>query len=163
LDTDITPQGYIEFNSLPPSGPHDYGKVGIAMGCNDKEYFHLNYGNGYMGLGTNNPDERLTVKGKIHAEEVRIDLQVPADYVFQKYYTGTSALKEDYKMPSLKEVERFIKENHHLSDIPSAKEIQEKGLELGEMTNLLLQKIEEMTLYIIEQEKRIKFLETKFN
>lgn len=163
LITDITPQGYIEFNSIPPSGVgtaenHRYDKVGITMGHGNQEYFRMNYGNGFIGLGTNDPDERLTVKGKIHAEEVKIDLQVPADYVFQKYYTGRSSLKEEYKLPSLEEVEKFTKENHHLPEIPSAKEIQENGLQLGEMTNLLLQKIEEMTIYIIEQQKQIEQL-----
>jgi hypothetical protein len=112
-----------------------------------------------IGIGTSNPDEKLTVKGKIHAEEVRVDLLVPADYVFQKYYTGASALKSDYVMPSLAEVEKYTKANNHLPSVPSAKEIKEKGLQLGEMSNLLLQKIEELTLYIIEQNKRIEKLE----
>lgn len=101
-------------------------------------------------------NEKLTVKGKIHAEEVRVDLQVPADYVFQKYYTGKSDLKSDYVMPTLAEVEKFTKENNHLPSVPSAQEIKDKGLQLGEMSNAMLQKIEELTLYIIEQNKEIK-------
>lgn len=112
--------------------------------------------NGYVGIGSINPDEKLTVKGKIHAEEVRVDLQVPADYVFQKYYTGKSDLKSDYVMPTLAEVEKFTKENNHLPSVPSAQEIKDKGLQLGEMSNAMLQKIEELTLYIIEQNKEIK-------
>lgn len=64
-------------------------------------------------------------------------------------------------MPTLAEIEKYTKENNHLPNIPSAKEIQEKGFQIGEMTNLLLQKIEELTLYIIEQQKRIEALETK--
>lgn len=118
---------------------------------------------GMIGIGTKNPDEKLTVKGKIHSEEVRVDLQVPADYVFQKYYNGSSTLKEDYNMPTLEEVEEFTKANHHLPEIPSATQIKEEGLHLKEMTNLLLQKIEELTLYTIEQEKRIKALEKKLS
>lgn len=116
---------------------------------------------GKLGIGTANPDERLTVKGKIHAEEIKVDLAVPADYVFQKYFTGFSSLKPDYVMPSLNEIETFVKQNHHLPNIPSAKEIQQNGLQLGEMNNLLLQKVEELTLYIIEQNKRIEALEAK--
>lgn len=112
-----------------------------------------------VGIGSINPDSKLTVKGKIHCEEVVVDLSVPADYVFQKYYTGSAPLKQDYTMPTLKEIENFTKKNHHLPNIPSAKKIQEEGLELKEMTNLLLQKIEELTLYTIEQEKRIQLLE----
>jgi len=118
---------------------------------------------GKVGIGTRNPDSKLTVKGQIHCQEVLVDLAVPADYVFQKYYTGASSLKEDYIMPTLEEVETFTKENHHLPNVPSAKTIQEGGLQLKEMTNVLLQKIEELTLYTIEQEKRIKALEAQLH
>lgn len=116
---------------------------------------------GKVGIGSVNPDEMLTVKGKIHAEEVKVDLNVPADYVFEKYYNGSSELKNDYNMPTLEEVEAFTKANNHLPEIPSAIEIQKNGLELSMMTNLLLQKIEELTLYTIEQEKRINRLEAE--
>lgn len=118
---------------------------------------------GNVGVGSVNPDSKLTVKGKIHAEEVKVDLLVPADYVFQKYYNGTSALKPEYKLLPLKEVEDFTKKNNHLPNIPSAEEIQQNGLQLGEMTNILLEKIEELTLYIIEQQKRIEALEQQIN
>lgn len=114
---------------------------------------------GNVGIGTINPDAKLTVKGKIHAEEVKIDLNVPADYVFQKYYLGTSALKADYVMPTLEEVEAYTKANHHLPEMPSAKQLQEDGLQVGDMVNKLLQKIEELTLYTIEQQKAIKALQ----
>ncbi|WP_312923343.1 hypothetical protein [Empedobacter brevis] len=119
--------------------------------------------NGNIGIGTENPDEKLTVKGKIHAEEIIVDLAVPADYVFQKYFTGKSELKADYEFPKLEEVEKFVKENNHLPGIPSAKEIQEKGLKVGEMNNLLLQKIEELTLLLIEQQKEINALKQVVN
>ena len=116
-----------------------------------------------VGIGTTNPSEKLTVKGKILCGEVEVVMEstIPADYVFQKYYTGTSALKADYVMPSLEEVEAFTKANHHLPEVPSAATIKEEGLQLKEMTTLLLQKVEELTLYTIEQEKRIKSLEAK--
>jgi hypothetical protein len=111
---------------------------------------------GNVGIGSTNPDEKLTVKGKIHAEEIRVDLAVPADYVFQKFYTGKSELKADYVMPTLAEIENFTKKNHHLPNVPSAKEIQQNGLSLGEMSNVLLQKVEELTLYVIEQQNKLE-------
>ena len=116
---------------------------------------------GKVGIGTTNPDEKLTVKGKIHAEEIKVDLAVPADYVFQKYYTGKSELKSDYCLPTLAEIETFTKQNHHLPNIPSAKDIQQNGVSLGEMSNVLLQKIEELTLYAIEQQKELERLKTE--
>ena len=116
---------------------------------------------GKVGIGTTNPDQKLTVKGKIHAEEIIVNLSVPADYVFQKYYTGKSELKSDYVMPTLAEIESFTKKNNHLPDVPSAQEIQQNGVSLGEMSNVLLQKVEELTLYIIKQNKDIEALKAQ--
>ncbi|WDF61878.1 tail fiber protein [Flavobacterium sp. KACC 22758] len=103
--------------------------------------------NGRIGIGTISPDEKLTVKGKIHAQEVRVDMLGPLvpDYVFES----------DYKLKSLEEVESYIRENKHLPEIPSAKEIERNGLMLAEMNMALLKKMEEMTLYIVEQNKKI--------
>lgn len=112
--------------------------------------------NGNVGIGSVAPDSKLTVKGKIHTEEVKVDLAVPADYVFEKYYLGESSLKPEYTLLTLSEVEKFTEENHHLPNVPSAKEIKENGLLLGEMSNILLQKIEELTLYSIDQKKTIE-------
>jgi hypothetical protein len=100
---------------------------------------------GNVGIGTINPDEKLTVKGKIHAQEIKVDLLGPLvpDYVFA----------DDYKLKSLQEVEEYIKENNHLPEIPSAQEIEKNGLMLAEMNMSLLKKIEEMTLYMIEMKK----------
>ena len=141
-----------------------FGKVGDELKDNKMiEYMRVDLDNGKVGIGTKNPDEALTVKGKIHAEEVKVDLNVAPDFVFQKYYTGFSSLNNEYIMPTLEEVEAFTKNNHHLPDVPSAKEIKEEGLNLKQMTALLLQKVEELTLYTIEQEKRIKELENKLS
>ncbi len=130
----------------------------------DKAHFFIHSnGNinipGKLGIGTSTPDSPLTINGQIHSKEVLVDLDIAPDYVFQKYYTGVSDLKADYSMPSLEEVENFTKANHHLPNVPSAKTLQEDGMHLKEMTTILLQKIEELTLYTIEQEKRIKALE----
>jgi Phage T4 tail fibre len=103
---------------------------------------------GNVGIGTNSPDEKLTVKGQIHALEVRIDKAgalVP-DYVFAN----------DYKLKTLSEVDSYIKANNHLPEIPSANEIEKNGLILGEMNLSLLKKVEELTLYAIEQQKKLE-------
>lgn len=119
--------------------------------------------NGNVGIGTTDPKNKLSVNGTIWAKEVKVTLIDAADYVFQKYYTGKSELKPDYVMPTLAEIENFTKANNHLPNVPSAKEIQEKGVSLGEMSNVLLQKVEELTLYIISQNKDIEELKAIVN
>ncbi|MGD8782231.1 MAG: tail fiber protein [Ignavibacteria bacterium] len=102
------------------------------------------FNSGNVGIGTTRPDETLTVKGKIHAEEIIVDLNVPhLDYVFE----------EDYKLKSIRELEQYVKTNKHLPGIPTSEEVKENGLSLGEMQTKLLEKIEELTLYTISQEK----------
>ena len=100
-------------------------------------------GTGNVGIGTTSPDSKLTVAGKIHAQEIKVTTTAGADFVFEA----------DYPLRSLEETEQFIRENKHLPDIPSAEEMVEEGITLGEMNVRLLQKIEELTLYVIEQEK----------
>lgn len=114
-----------------------------------------NYLEGSVGIGTTAVPTgyKMAVLGKVIAEEIKVRKQSNGwpDYVFSS----------TYKLPSLNEVEKFIKKNSHLPEIPSAKEIEENGLVLGEMNAKLLQKIEELTLYIIEQNKKIISLEEK--
>lgn len=121
--------------------------------------------NGFIGIGTKNPDALLTVKGSIHTQEVLVDLDgaVAPDYVFEKYYLGISTLKSDYTFLSLSEIELFIKENHHLPNVPSAEEIDKNGLSLKEMNLMLLEKIEELTLHTIEQQKQIDQLSKRLD
>lgn len=103
--------------------------------------------NGYVGIGLTNPDKMLTVNGAIHAKEIIVDVKSPlADYVFYP----------DYELMPLHKVEQFVKTNRHLPEIPSAAEVKENGLNMGEMQNKLLQKIEELTLYMIELQKQIE-------
>ncbi len=105
----------------------------------------VSYAGGKVGIGTTSPDYELTVKGKIHAEEVKIDLTVPApDYVFKK----------EYKLLTLEEVQNYITKNGHLPNIPSAKVMETEGVALGAMEMKLLEKIEELTLYTIELKKQ---------
>jgi hypothetical protein len=99
---------------------------------------------GNVGVGTTNPDQKLTVNGTIHTKEVKVDLSVPGpDYVFEK----------DYDLLSLAELENYINQNKHLPEVPSAKEMEKDGLNLKEMNLILLKKVEELTLHLIEQKK----------
>ena len=111
------------------------GKVGIGNAFG-------NFPTTAGGVNLNNYS--LFVKGGILTEEVRVNLQSAwADYVFQP----------EYKLPTLIEVEKHIKEKGHLINVPSSKQITEEGIALGEMTKIQQEKIEELTLYIIEQNK----------
>ena len=121
------------------------------------------YGNGSVGVGFGttytagqylNMGYKLAVNGGIVCEEIKVIADVPdADYVFE----------EDYNLTPLSEVEVFIKGNKHLPNIPSAKEFKTNGYKLGEMDEMLLRKIEELTLYIIGLEKQVKELQQKTN
>ncbi len=141
---------------------YDHAKDRMILRVNNHNHNITIDSSGNVGIGITNPSEKLTVDGKILCEEVEVVLNVAApDYVFEKYYTGHSNLKSDYVMPTLEDIEAYTKVNHHLPSVPSAKELKEQGLELKEMSVILLQKIEELTLYTIEQEKRIKALESQ--
>lgn len=103
-------------------------------------------GNGKVGIGTENTgNHKLAVEGSIGAREIKVETNGWSDFVFKK----------DYDLPTLQQVEKHIEEKGHLKDIPSAKEVAENGIFLGEMDSKLLQKIEELTLYTIQQEKKI--------
>lgn len=105
--------------------------------------------NGNVGIQTRNTNGyQLAVDGTIGAREITVNTQSWADYVF----------KEDYNLRSLKEVENHINEFGHLPEIPTTEEVMENGVDLGEMNVLLLKKIEELTLYVIQQQKEIDSL-----
>lgn len=107
--------------------------------------------NGKVGIGTNDiPDGyQLAIAGPVIAEEIDVQLEGQwPDFVFEK----------EYKLPTLKEVERHILRKGHLQNIPSQEEIKEEGINLGEMDAKLLQKIEELMLYTIQQQKEIEDL-----
>jgi len=110
---------------------------------------------GNVGIGTTAPDSKLTVKGKIHTQEVKVDLAgaVAPDYVFL----------DDYDLKTLDEVSQHIQEKGHLPNIPSAKQMEKEGVNLKEMNLKLLEKIEELTLYTIAQEEKIKEHEEQNN
>jgi hypothetical protein len=106
---------------------------------------------GNVGIGTTTADYKLTVNGKIKAEEVQVVVDVPADYVFE----------ENYQLKPLEEVEKFVKENKHLPGVPDAQTLINNGWQVGEMNNKLLEKVEELTLYMIELKKENEHLKQK--
>tara|TARA_R110000772_G_scaffold230169_2_gene340949 strand:- start:1266 stop:1730 length:465 start_codon:yes stop_codon:yes gene_type:complete len=124
------------------------------------KYKNLFEKNGQIGIGTKQPDALLTVKGNIHAQEVLVDLEgaVAPDYVFENYFEGDSKLNPAYEFRTLEEVEQFIEVNHHLPGVPSAIELEKEGMSLKRMNLILLEKVEELTLYLIEQQKEIEAL-----
>jgi hypothetical protein len=98
-----------------------------------------------VGIGINTPAYKLTVNGVISATEVKVSTTPNSDYVFEP----------DYNLLPLHEVDAFIQQNKHLPDIPSAEEFQENGVGLGEMDDMLLRKVEEMTLYLLRMQKQM--------
>jgi hypothetical protein len=105
---------------------------------------------GNVGIGTTDPTQKLAVNGTIRAKEVIVDTGW-SDYVFD----------DDYQLAPLVEVESHIRSERHLPGIPTANEVAAKGISLGEMQAKLLAKVEELTLHLIEQDKRIQKLEAE--
>lgn len=145
-------------NQLYINGSTNYSEIPLIWGDFSADQLKLN---GKVGIGgdsttgfgsypttaggVNVSAYKLFVKGGILTEEVRVSLASTwADYVFNK----------DYNLKPLSEVESFIKENGHLPNVPSAAQVKEEGIALGEMAKIQQEKIEELTLYLIEQKKR---------
>lgn len=110
---------------------------------------------GKVGIGTTNPTEMLSVKGNIKAQEVKVTTAASdwPDYVFQP----------GYRLMSLDSLSGRVKQLGHLPDMPSAKDVETNGQNLGEINKKLLQKVEELTLYITEQNKRLDAQEKRIN
>jgi len=118
----------------------------FRAGANDAVAF-LNNGN--VGIGITNPTQKLEVNGAIRAKEVKLETNNWPDFVF----------KDNYLLKPLQEVNEYIKTNKRLPDIPSEQEVKESGVNLGDMQTKLLQKVEELTLYVINQDKLIQELQ----
>jgi len=109
-------------------------------------------GDGAVGIGTTNPDAayRLSVNGSIRAKEIKVE-SVWSDFVFEA----------DYELMSLSRLRQSIDQNGHLPDIPSAKEVAVNGISVGEMQAKLLQKIEELTLYVLDLNEENELLKKR--
>jgi len=135
--------GYISFHR----GLYDYGGF-LEFGTYGLPRLLINAA-GNVGIGTISPQYLLDVKGTIRATEIKVvSVSQFADFVFNK----------DYQLPKLTEVHSYIQTNGHLPNIPSAAEVKENGMSLVDMQVKLLQKIEELTLYVIDQQKEIETL-----
>ncbi|MEO7264886.1 MAG: hypothetical protein ABIW38_08240 [Ferruginibacter sp.] len=129
------------------AGIGTFSNTNMRIFCNSTSAMLIAAATGNVGIGTDNPTYKLSVNGNIRSKEVVVEIGW-ADYVFDK----------EYKLRSLPEVENYIKEHNHLPGIPSAKEIETNGLQLGETQKKMMEKIEELTLYIIEMKKEIEIL-----
>lgn len=115
--------------------------------------FYVSSVNGNVGIGTNTPKAKLAVYGDILATKVKVTQTGWPDYVFEK----------DYHLPSITELDEYIARHRHLPDVPSATEVTADGLDLGDINKRLLQKIEELSLYIIQLDKKNKELDARLN
>lgn len=107
--------------------------------------------NGNIGVGISSPTSKFEVNGIIRAKKVIVTQSTWPDYVFET----------SYKLPSLESVSSFIKANKHLPEMPSASAIEKDGQDVGDIQKLLLKKVEELTLYVIEQQKEIQLLKER--
>lgn len=137
------------------------GKGYVGMNSGNDMILQVNQGN--VGIGTNEPSHTLDVAGTIRSQEVIVEVANGPDYVFEP----------DYELLSLRDIKNYISANKHLPEVPSAKEMESEGVEVGKFNMLLLKKVEELTLHqidlleqlekqnklLIEQQKRIDQLE----
>ncbi|MCK7555497.1 hypothetical protein MKQ70_10950 [Chitinophaga sedimenti] len=140
--------GPLTYRTQPPA---DVNKDGMTNAGN--AYFlglGTNYLKGNVGIGTlTTGTHKLAVDGSIGARKIKVSQETWADHVFDTAYVLTN----------LQDVEQYIKHNRHLPDIPAAAEVKVDGIDLGEMNKKLLQKIEELTLHMIDMNKRVQQLE----
>jgi hypothetical protein len=148
--------GYIKSITNAPNPGYSNGmEFGASPGYSI--YFSTNYepvmmitNTGNVGIGTSNPAYKLSVNGTIQSKEVIVQTGW-SDYVFDK----------NYQLRSLNEVDNYINQNKHLPDVPSANEVENNGVKVAQMDSILIKKIEELTLYVIDQNKQIQQLQQK--
>lgn len=110
---------------------------------------YIYYTGGNVAIGDENMDKSLHVYGTVYSKEVQVKLSIDApDYVFDP----------DYQLMKLDDLQNYLDKNKHLPEVPSAKEMEKNGVNLSEMNMLLLKKVEELTLYMLEQQKEIDAL-----
>ncbi len=160
VDQYNTSRGYIKGVTNRTATPH-FSREGIEIGTGGGDIYFtaagylsalmINGTNNNVGIGTNNPAEKLSVNGNIRSKEVVVEIINWPDYVFDN----------KYKLQTLEEIEQYIIKNKHLPGIASAAEIQTNGLKVGELQGKMMEKIEELTLYIIELKKEVQVLQSQ--
>ena len=134
-----------EFGANPGGGVASFGIRDLTTSGFPIRFIVRSSGN--VGIGTTNPDAKLTVNGTVHSTSVLVDQTIQGpDYVFKK----------DYNLPTLTEIKAYTDKNHHLPGVPAAAEMEKNGINLGEMNMVLLKKVEELTLYLMEQNKQLQ-------
>jgi hypothetical protein len=138
---------FIDLNSTESGKVLQVNGTGVGIGYDPPAWSSADklYVSGNVGIGTNTPKEALSVNGNIRSKQIKVEIANWPDYVF----------KPNYKLPSLNEIKSYIELNQHLPDIPSEEDVVKNGLNLGEMNRLLLKKVEELTIYLIEKDKVI--------
>ena len=125
------------------------GYIELRRGNNLSHVYLSSSGNSYLnggnvGIGTSTPNEALEVNGTIRSKKVKVEAGPWPDYVFES----------NYELRTLNSLEQYITANKHLPEVPSAAEVEKEGIDLGNMDATLLKKVEELTLYLIEQNKK---------
>lgn len=124
----------------------------LAFFTNLRENMRLTK-DGNVGIGIENPGEKLSVNGNIRCKELKVETTNWPDYVF----------KEDYQLRSLTELQSYIEKYQHLPELPSAEHVEKEGVNVGEMNKLLVRKVEELTLYLLMKDKQLKEQAEKLN
>ncbi|MEI2738312.1 MAG: hypothetical protein V9F01_05960 [Chitinophagaceae bacterium] len=145
----------------------------IWSNSNANNYLVLQPSWGNTGIGTYTPNAKFHLNGAqlIGNNSQRIatgyELSVDGDVIAESFVTQNSTswpdyvFEDNYHLMPLSDLEKSIRKNKHLPNVPSAADIEKNGINLGPMTSALLEKVEELTLYIIQLEKRLKALEEK--
>lgn len=174
-DTDDMVVGRIYCRRDGKSGIHHLGAMQFWVGNYGKDLAMTIRANKYVGIGTSDPQAELDVNGTLKANQIEVSLAkldhmqldgtLAANKIVYKVNGNTAdfVFKQNYKLKTLNEVDDFIKKHKHLPGIPSATSMEENGVSVAEINKLLLQKVEEITLYLIKQEKENEKLKKQLN